>query len=262
MSSVCDGDVDVRRAFSADASGLALLPDSVARPTTLGEVADILRHATADRVPVTAAGGQTSTTGASVTDAGILLSLRGLDQIRDIDRAARTARIGPGALVGDLKRAAAAEGLLFAPDPTSEEESTIGGAIACNASGARSFRYGATRPHVRALTVMLADGRHVELQRPSLEKNTVGYALAQDPVDLFVGSEGTLGVIVEAEVALLPLPAHVLGLGIPFASERDALAFVAGARESEGLRPQCLEYFDVQAFAIARASGGRRSRAC
>ncbi|GAC1648580.1 MAG: FAD-linked oxidase C-terminal domain-containing protein [Gemmatimonadaceae bacterium] len=257
MSVAIDRNEDVRRAFSTDASGLVLLPHAVARPKSPEEVTDIVLRAAATRTQVTAAGGQTSTTGASVTDSGILLSLRGLDNIRDIDRATRTARVGPGALIGDLKRAAASEGLLFAPDPTSQEESTIGGAIACNASGARSLRYGATRPHIRALTVVLANGRRVELRRPALEKNTVGYALAQDPVDWFVGSEGTLGIIVEAEVGLLPLPARVIGFGIPFSSERQALEFVVAARETPQTPAQCLEFFDAAAFAIARENRGR-----
>jgi FAD/FMN-containing dehydrogenase len=155
-------------------------------------------------------------------------------------------------IVADLKRACAAEGLLLPLDPTSEEECTVGGAVACNASGARSLRYGATRPHVRALTVALADGSIVELRRPSLEKNTVGYALAHDPVDWFVGSEGTLGVVVEVELGLLPLPEQVIGLAIPFATEQDALAFIVAARESRSVHPRCLEFFDRRALAIAR----------
>src|SRR5690606_27018132 len=109
--------------------------------------------------------------------------------------------------------------------PTSEEEATIGGALACNASGARSLRYGTTRDHALALRVALANGEVIDLRRARLEKNTVGYAMAQQPIDWFIGSEGTLGVIVEAEFALLPLPERVTGLAIPFESEADALAF-------------------------------------
>lgn len=159
-----------------------------------------------------------------------------------------------GALVGQIKRTAAASGLLFAPDPTSEEESTIGGAIACNASGARTFKYGATRRHVRALKVILANGELVELRRSDLEKNTVGYAFAHDPIDWFIGSEGTLGIIVEAELSLLPLPHHVIGLAILFRAERDALNFVIAARESGKLSPRCIEYFDGRAIEIARTA--------
>jgi FAD/FMN-containing dehydrogenase len=145
---------------------------------------------------------------------------------------------------------------LFTPDPTSEEECTAGGAIACNASGARSLRYGPTGPHVRALTVVLADGEVQELRRPALEKNTVGYPITQDPVEWFVGSEGTLGVVVAAEFALHPLPTQVLGLAVPFDNERDALAFVVAARQSRNVHARCLEYFDALAFDIARHAAG------
>lgn len=250
-------DSGIRQAYDADASGLHMLPDAVARPRSEDEVAELLRQASTDRTSVTAAGGQTSTTGASITNTGILLSLRGLDRVLDIDRATRTMRVQAGALLGDVKRAAAAEGLLFAPDPTSEEDCTVGGAIACNASGARTLVYGPTRGHVRALRVALADGSVIEFRRSGIEKNTVGYAFAQEPVDWFVGSEGTLGVVLEAELALLPLPEHVVGLGIPFAGERDALAFVVAARESRAVHPRCLEYLDDAALAIARTADDR-----
>jgi FAD/FMN-containing dehydrogenase len=245
-------DEEVRRAYAADASGLLLVPDGVARPTSPAEIAELLEESTSSGSPVTAAGGQTSTTAASITDKGTLLSLRAMQRIIDIDPATRTARVEPGVLVGELKRTCASHELLFAPDPTSEEECTIGGAIACNASGARSLRYGATRPHVRALKVALADGSIVELRRTALEKNTVGFAFAHDPVDWFIGSEGTLGVVVEAELALLPLPEHVVGLAIPFARELDALRFVVAARESADVHPRCLEFFDILAIAIVR----------
>ncbi|HEX6533346.1 MAG TPA: FAD-binding oxidoreductase [Gemmatimonadaceae bacterium] len=249
-------DAGVREAHAMDASGLRLVPDAVARPTDEREVAELLARATADGVPVTAAGGQTSTTGASITDRGILLSLRALARVGEVDERARTIRAQAGALVADVKRVAAARGLLFPPDPTSEGEATIGGAVACNASGARSLRYGATRAHVVALRVALADGEVIELRRPRLEKNTVGYALAHDPVDWFIGSEGTLGVVLEAELALLPAPASVTGLLLPFPDERRALAFVADAREAPRLRARCLEYFDAGALAIARDAHG------
>ena len=249
-------DLDIRRAFARDASGLELIPEAVARPTEMAEVIELLREATATRTPVTAAGWQSSTTGASITDRGVLLSLRGLAHIDDVDRDARCVRVGPGAIVADVRRAAEAAGLLFTPDPTSEEESTIGGAIACNASGARSLRYGATRPHVRAITVLLASGEPLTLRRPQLEKNTVGYPITHDPVDWFVGSEGTLGVVVEAELALHALPAQLLGLMIPFSREADALAFVVAARRSNAVHPRCLEFFDQGAMDIARAADG------
>lgn len=256
MSVTVERDESVRRAYAEDVSGLVLVPQGVVRPASAGEVAEAMREAASARMPITAAGGQTSTTGASISDRGLVLSMRALDRIIDVDVGGRAARVEAGVGLSALKHAVAAEGLLFAPDPTSEEDVTIGGAIACNASGARSLRYGSTRAHVLGLTVLLANGHTLTVRRPGLEKNTAGYALAQDPVDWFVGSEGTLGVIVEAEVALLPRPTQVVGLAIPFRRERDALDFVVSAREASTLSPRCLELFDERALSIARGSLG------
>ncbi|HEU4748579.1 MAG TPA: FAD-binding oxidoreductase [Gemmatimonadaceae bacterium] len=255
MSSGISSDRSVREAYETDASGIHLLPDAVARPETVEDVIELVKRAAADSTAITCAGAQTSTTAASITDRGLLLSLRSLNRIGEVDGSARSIRAEPGALLGEIKRAAAAAGFLFAPDPTSEEESTIGGAIACNASGARTFKYGATRKHVRALRVVLANGELVEFRRTELEKNTVGYAFAHDPIDWFIGSEGTLGIIVDAELSLLPLPTRVVGLAIPFRSEADALRFVIPARESTRVAPRCIEFFDSLALGIARSSG-------
>ena len=238
--------------YARDVSGLRNPPEAVARPESVEEAVALMRQAAADGISVTAAGAQTSTTGASVAARGWLLSLRPMARILDIDPERRVARVEPGVLIGDLQRACAPHGLFFAPDPTSEEESTVGGAIACNASGPRTLRYGATRAHVRALTVALADGSLFDARRPAVEKNTVGYLMAQDPVDWFVGSEGTLGVVLEAEIALLPTPGRVLGLGVPFPSEAHALAFIVAARRSSRVHPRCLEYFDAEAFEVVR----------
>ena len=254
MSTDVSSDRAIRQAYEADSSGLQLIPELVARPETINDVIALVKEAAAERTPVTSAGAQTSTTGASITDTGMLLSLRSLNQISDLDVKSRTVRVGPGAIVADIKKTAAAAGLLFAPDPTSEEESTIGGAIACNASGARTFKYGATRKHVRALKVVLASGELVEFRRSDLEKNTVGYAFAHDPIDWFVGSEGTLGIIVEAELGLLPLPQRVVGLATLFRDESEALKFVIASREATSVSPRCIEYFDERALEIARRS--------
>ena len=105
-------------------------------------------------------GGRASTTevdGFKVNDGAIVIDLSTMKRV-SIDPAARIARVQPGAFLGDFKRELAGHGLLFAPDPTSEEESSLGGAVACNASGARSLKYGATRRHVVGLTVVLANG--------------------------------------------------------------------------------------------------------
>ncbi|MEA2765433.1 MAG: hypothetical protein QOK07_1837 [Gemmatimonadaceae bacterium] len=254
MSVSISSDRSVRETYEADASGLHLLPDLVARPESVDDVVELVRKAVSERISITCAGAQTSTTGASITDTGMLLSLRSLDRISAPDEKTRTIKVEPGALVGEIKRTAAAVGLLFAPDPTSEEESTIGGAIACNASGARTFKYGATRRHVRALKVVMASGELLEFRRSDLEKNTVGYAFAHDPIDWFIGSEGTLGIVVEAELSLLPLPRHVIGLAVLFKAEREALNFVIATRESSIVSARCIEYFDERAIEIARST--------
>ncbi|HTD84046.1 MAG TPA: FAD-binding protein, partial [Gemmatimonadaceae bacterium] len=105
MSIALIDDKSVRKAYEADASGLHLIPELVARPESTDEVVELMRRATADRTAVTCAGAQTSTTGASITDSGILLSLRSLAGVSDVDVKARTMTVGPGALVGDIKRA-------------------------------------------------------------------------------------------------------------------------------------------------------------
>ena len=233
-----------------------MVPEGVARPTSAHDVLELLRASHVERMAVTSAGGQTSTTAASITDRGVLMSLRALTEIGELDREHLTIRVQAGVNLGDLKRRLAADGLLFAPDPTSEDDVTIGGAIACNASGARSLLYGATRSHVTALRVALADGAVHELRRTRLEKNTVGYAPVHEPVDWFIGSEGTLGVILEAELSILPLPASVIGLAVPFTREAEALDFVVAARTSTEVSARCLEFFDAAALAVARTAEG------
>lgn len=249
-------DIDVRKSYARDASGLEMVPDTVARPASVADVVDVVREAAARGATVTPAGAQTSTTAASIVDRGVLLSMRAMSRILDIDPAARLARVEPGVTIGALNEELAPLGLRFAPDPTSENDATIGGAIACNASGARSLRYGATRPHVRGVTIVNGDGDVVEFHRPQLEKNTVGFHVAQDPVDWIVGSEGTLGVVVGAELSLVKKPAREIGLAIPFGTEHEALGFIVAAREQSDraavARAQCLEYFDGQALQIAR----------
>jgi FAD/FMN-containing dehydrogenase len=257
MSQAVNRDLSLRESHAMDASGLRLVPEGVARPASATDVFNVVRECASTGMPITPAGNQTSTTAASITDRGVLLSLRAMDRVLALDTKARTIRVEAGALVGDVKRMAAAEGLLFAPDPTSEDTCTVGGAIACNASGARTLRYGATRSHVRALSVVLANGERVDLRRTPLEKNTVGFQPVHEPIDWFVGSEGTLGIVVEAELALLPLPARVTGLALPFPDEASALAFVVSARESS-LAPRCLEYFDTLAIGLTRDAYGDR----
>lgn len=250
-------DRDLRVAHSRDASGLELIPDLVSRPASVSEVVDTVREIAAAGSTITPAGSQTSMTGSSITDHGALMSLTGMNRILDIDVKRRVARVETGVRIGELNRELAQHGLLFAPDPTSENDATVGGAIACNASGARTLFYGATREHVAGVTVTHADGCVRSYTRTHPEKNCVGYRMVQDPVDWFVGSEGTLGIVCEAELSLVDLPRSIVGLAVPFRKLDDALELITAARQSSARSPMCLEIFDREALMIAAESTGR-----
>jgi glycolate oxidase len=240
-------DPDIRAAYAADTSGLSHVPDAVARPGSEAEVVDLLRFCNERRIAVTPQGLRSSTTGASVPITGIALSLERMNRVIEIDPERRVAIVEPGAVTFDFKQAVRAQGLFYPPDPTSEEESTLGGNVACNASGSRTYRYGATRRYVRALRVVLADGTIVVPGRIATAKNAAGYFGFQNPVDLWVGSEGTLGVVTRIEVDLLPAPPGFFGALAFFPDWRAAIGFVLAAdeaRRTRRLAPRCLELFD------------------
>ena len=210
---------------------------------------------------MTVAGAGTGVTGARVPLGGWVLSL---EKLARVEVYPGYAVAGPGASLEDLQAAARRAGQFYPPDPT-ETTASIGGAIATNASGARSFKYGATRRWVEGLRVALADGRVKEFERgqavdfdpgevprPAVTKNTTGYPLrpGMDWVDLFVGSEGTLGVTTEARLRLLPLPAALLAGVIFFAADEEALDAVDSWRTAG---PRMLEYFDAPSLDLLRA---------
>lgn len=232
-----------------DASGYRGEADEIFTPTSEAELARILARARR----VTIAGAGTGVTGGSVPHGGSIVSMANFKRL-EIEPG--LARVGAGVSLQDLQVAAARAGQFFAPDPT-EWTACAGGAIATNASGSRSFLYGATRRHVRALRVMLADGSTHEYRRgaaidfdvaaipmPATTKNTAGYPLAphMDWVDLFIGAEGTLGIVLEAELSLLPQPRDLLSGVVFFDSDDAALRAVDEWRAVEGLR--MLEYCD------------------
>ncbi|WP_169164760.1 FAD-binding oxidoreductase [Cellulomonas taurus] len=199
-----DRSVAARTAAHSDRSGWSpgTPPDAVVRPGSIAEVQAVLRWATAERVTVVPRGAGTGLTGgASATAGQVVLDLSGLDAIESIDPVTRTAVVQPGVIVADLDRAAAAHGLRYAPDPGSVAIASIGGTIATNAGGLRCARHGGTREAVLGLDVVLADG---ELLRTGTAgpRSVTGY----DLTSLFVGSEGTLGIVVRATVRLQPLP--------------------------------------------------------
>ena len=237
----------------SDASGFEGSADRLIVPETEEQVRDILAEAVRTKTPVTILGSRTGLTGSCVPQGGWALSL---ERFRKLEIENGFARVGPGITLMELRDAAAKTGQFYAPDPT-EILASIGGSIATNASGSRSFRFGSTRRHLRALRVALLDGTVCWYRRgetidfdvpalpiPRTTKNTAGYSLApgMDWVDLFCGSEGTLGVTLEAEVALLPIPKHLLSGVVFFGSDDDALDAVARWRSVPELR--MLEYTD------------------
>lgn len=250
-------DPEVRSAHAEDASGLRLVPEGVARPRDERDVVEIVLACCANRVPLTAQGARTGTVGAGIADAGLVLSMTAFDRVVDVDPVRRRAVVQPGVLLGDLQRQLAPLGLHFPPDPTSENECTVGGAVAANASGPRTYAFGPARPWVDGLAVVLGGGETARFSRCRASKNAAGFGGLADPVDLFVGSEGTLGIVTELTLALRPLPEEVLAAVAFFPSLARAVDFVLAAdaaRRAGTHAPRCLELFDDGSLALVRAA--------
>jgi D-lactate dehydrogenase (cytochrome) len=257
-------------------------------PESAEEIQQIVKEASAVGIPITISGARTGTVGGAVPFGGYVISMERLNRIKSIDRESRMAVVEPGVVLRDFQKAVDAEGMFYPPDPT-EWSCQIGGTVATNASGARSFKYGATRQYVRGLTVVLADGGLLKInrglaisqdggpisattesgraisftvptyKRPYVRKNVSGYFNAQplDALDLFIGSEGTLGIITEIELSLLAKPEGFFSGIVFFGNEKDLLNFVDQAKElsvaNRGISPASvdatlLEYFDEQAL--------------
>ncbi len=277
-------------------------------PETAEEVAQILAEATRTETPVTISGAGTGTVAGRVPFGGIVIATDKLNRILDIvhdDQGKGRAIAEAGVILSDLQRAVDAEGLMYPPDPT-ERSCFLGGNVATNASGSRTFKYGPTRKYVARLKVALATGDVIDLRRgqvhadaqgririplasgraieaqlptyrmPEVRKHASGYYVIpeMDVLDLFIGSEGTLGVIVEIELKLLPKPEGFLSGVVFFSTEGELLSFVAEARRrslatrgssrrvSKGVLPpanstdqldaRALEYFDSESLGFLR----------
>ena len=249
-----DGKIQIQ-----DASGFAGEADAVFTPRTEAEVIELLQRAGRDRQPVTIGGAWTGLTGGSVPDGGIVLDLRGMTGLTVGPGRAVT---GPGTLLRDVQAAAARSNQIYGPDPT-ENTSSIGGNIANNSSGARTFRFGDTRANVLGLRVALMDGTVLDVNRgdaidfevpalpwPATTKHSAGYRLApgMDWVDLFAGSEGTLGVLTEARLKLLPAARDLFSGVVFFDSDEKALDAVDAWRPVERLN--MLEYIDAPSLRV------------
>jgi len=270
-------DPDIIKSYFEDSSNLkGGYADSVAFPEDVKSLCAIISDADKKKLPVTISGGGTSTTGSRIPFGGIVVSLEKLNRVIDISKEKRCAAAEAGVLVEDFKEACRKRGLFYASHPT-EKTAFLGGTIATNASGARSFRYGPTRRYVRRLKMVLANGEVLEISRgdstltrkdPKLKlaggaeiniplpsykmpmvKNSAGYFACDgmDAIDLFIGQEGTLSVIAEAEMGLVELPYKIFSSFVFFNDELDAWAFAADARRTSALS---IEYFDENALKL------------
>lgn len=254
-------------------------------PETDDDVSAILKDAADHDIAVTISGARTGTVGGAVPFGGWVVSMERLNSLR-VDREKKCATVGAGTILDDLQKAVEAEGLLYPPDPT-EWSCQVGGTVATNASGARSFKYGATRDFVQRLRVVLADGDTIEIrrgqfvgdgasmtvvtesgraidfnlptyERPDVRKNVSGLFNSRpfDPIDLFIGSEGILGVVTEIELRLIDRPESFFSGIVFFENENDLLAFVDDAKRRskadktvpERIDASLVEYFDTQAL--------------
>ncbi len=235
--------------------------DKLFIPETTAEIAEILKEANAQKIPVTVSGARTGTVGGAIPFGGYVISLERFNKIKAINKNALFAVVESGVILSDLQKAVEAENLFYPPDPT-EWSCQIGGTVATNASGARSFKYGATRNFVDELKIVLANGEILNLKRgeifsengsielettngtkiraklptyrqPDTRKNTSGYFSGElvDAIDLFIGSEGTLGIITEIKLKVLPKPESFFSGIIFFDDEAELLNFVKAARD-------------------------------
>jgi glycolate oxidase len=220
------------------------VPLAVCFPTSTADVQEIVRLCIAAGVPIVARGAGTGLSGGAVAVEGALtMVFTKMNSILEIDTANLTATVQPGVINADLNKAAGEHGLFYPPDPASYETCTIGGNVAENSGGLRCVKYGVTRDWVAGLEVVLADGSVIRTGGKN-KKDVAGYDLS----GLFVGSEGTLGLVTEVTVRLLPLPPANLTLIAFFATVHDAGQAVAGITAA-GVVPVTLELMD--AFTIA-----------
>ena len=264
-------DTDIISGYLSDASNTHGHAEALLRPKTANEVSEILRMAQKYSIPITVTAQRTSTTGGPVPHGGWLLSMERMNRILS------STELEGGVILGAYQRQIAQHGWLFPPDPTSRNECSIGAAIACNASGARSFRYGGTRPWIEAIEVVLPTGEIIHADRntkipshwPVIQwtepnvKTAAGYVPAENLLDLMIGQEGTLGVITKAYTKIIPLPKEVMGMIVYFPNLESCLSCVEALRigaqrpgqkaEKGALNPRAIEFFDDRSICLMRA---------
>ncbi len=225
--------------YAFDATDQARAPEAVVFPGSAAEIARILKLANEYRFPVTPRGAGSGRSGGAVPiEGGVVLVLTRLNRILEINPADLVAVVEPGVILGHLKREVEAQGLYYPPDPSSAEFCTIGGNVAECAGGAVAVQWGVTRDYVLGLEVVLPTGEVIEAGSRTM-KGVVGYDLTR----LFLGSEGTLGVITRIVLKLVPRPAARQTLAAGFGT-LDAAARTVSCILTAGLAPTALEFMD------------------
>jgi len=222
---------------------LIFTPELVALPISVEEVSGLVKICAKYSIPITPRGAGTGVSGAALaTKGGLMISMEKMDKIVEIDEQNLQATVEAGVITENLIQAAAEKNFLYPVDPASKGSCFIGGNVAHGSGGARVVKYGTIREYILNLQVVLASGEIIWTGANTL-KNSSGYSLTQ----LFIGSEGTLGIIYQVVVKLLPLPQRDLLLLASFKSNEDACQAV-GAIFRAGIVPSSLEYMERKAF--------------
>lgn len=268
--------------YLVDASNIKGKCSAVYFPENKEDISEILKEASKNKTQVTVAGNGTGLTGARVPDGGIVIATEKLNKILEINISEMYAVTEPGVILSDFQTAVKEKSLMYPPDPT-ERSCFIGGTVSTNASGEKTFKYGPTRNYVMELEIVLPDGEILYLKRgvqkakgrrlslmtesgkkiefdladykmPDV-KNASGYFCKEnmDAIDLFIGSEGTLGVITKAKLKLVKLPENIISCVVFFDNEQNALDFISKARDislNAKLRsdPRCIEALALEFF--------------
>ena len=213
-------------------------PEVLVEATSTEEVAAVVKLCNENKVPVTPSGARTGLVGGAVSiGGGVMISLTKMNKILGYDKENFVVKIQSGVLLNDLAQDAEKQGLLYPPDP-GEKFATVGGNVATNAGGMRAVKYGCTRDYVRAMTVVLPTGEIVKLGA-TVSKTSSGYSL----LNLMIGSEGTLGIITELTLKLIPAPKETISLIIPYENLEDCIASVPKFFMNH-FQPQALEFME------------------
>jgi len=227
---------------------ISSMPAVVMKPETIEEVSGILRLAQERRIPVTPRGGGTGLCGGCVPiHGGIVLSLESMNKIEEIDPENMTITCQSGVRLSELYTETGKAGLFFPPHP-GDETAMIGGLISTNAGGSRAVKYGVVRNFVRAVELVLAGGDVIRAGG-KMSKNSSGYSL----LNLVIGSEGTLGVVTRATIALMTPPGVMQTIIAPFDTSRDAITAVSGIMNS-GVTPMALELLERKSISVLESS--------